>query len=223
LDIDISGKNPEEIRNLIEGRGKRDRENEQKLNDTATGLPGLLSTSSTPKGAIDDNELKKINDKLKEINQVHDITSHPNNAKILDSDKFSQTKLDELVGKGNDYDDVVKNNPELVDNGKISQGKIDGLKDANKDAAAAITRLGVADLKVPTLDAKLGDATKLSDIPTTLKDLLEKDKKIDGALNKVGIDPKGNDVEQQLENLKKDSRELEITKAFVKGEIGEET
>lgn len=222
LDIDINGKNAEEIRNLIEERGKRDRENEQKLNDTATGLPGLLSTSSTPKGAVDDNELKKINDKLKEINEVHNVTDHPNNAKILDSDKFSQAKLDELIGKGNDYDDVVKKNPELVDNNKISQGKIDGLKDANKDAAAAITRLGVTDLKIPTLDAKLGDGTNLSHIPTTLKDLLAENKKLEDALNKVGIDPKGNDTEQQLEKLKKDSQELEITKEFVKGEIGAE-
>src|SRR6185295_9239918 len=141
---------------------------------TTNGLPGLLST----KGEVVDDKLKEINDKLKEINEVHDVNNHPNNNEILDGGKFNQGKLDKLVEKGKDYDQLVKDNdPDLVDKGKISQDKIKGLKDSNKDAAAAIARLGVNDLKVnPTLDAILGDNTKLSDIPAktnlnNLKDL----------------------------------------------------
>lgn len=212
LDINVQGKNSEEIRKLIEERGNRDRENEKKLNDATNGLPGLLNA----KGEVDDKELKEINDKLKEIKEVHNVKDHPGNAEILDNNKFNQGKLTTLVEKGKDYDQLVKDNQDLVDNGKISQDKIKGIKDANKDAADAIARLGVNDLKIPTLAAKLGDGINLKDIPTTLKDLLEENKKLGDALAKVGMDPKDKDIETKLENLNNDSKKLKITEKLIR-------
>jgi len=215
LNIDVQGKTVTEIKDLIEGRGKRDLENKTKLD---TDLPGLLN----PKGEVDDNKSKEIKGELEEIKEVHNVSGHPNNNEILTNSKFDQGKLDKLVDKGKDYDKLATDNPDLVENGKISQDKITGLKDANKDAGAAIVRLGVPDLKIPTLDAKLGDGTNLSHIPTTLKDLLAQIKKLEDALSKVGINPKGSDVEQQLEKLKNDSNKLNTTVEVIKENQGEE-
>jgi hypothetical protein len=186
LDINVQGKSIEEIKKLIEEKGKIFRENKQKLDNTTTGLPGLLDGAEK----VDDNELKKIN---------------------------------ELIGKGKGYDQLKNDNQNLVEKDKISQDKIKGLEDANKDVAAAIDRLGVVDLKTPTLNAKLGDGTKLSDIlpPSTLKDLLEKIKKLEDALKNSGMNPQDNDLQQQIEKLKNDSKRLEAAEKIIKQEEGE--
>jgi len=217
LDIDTQAKDIVEVKNLIEKRGNRDRDNIRKINDTTNGLSGLLNQN----GEVEDNKLKEINEDQKETKQLHDVNTNPNNNEILESGRFNQGKFDKLVEKDKDYDQLVAKNNNLVENGKISQGKIDDLKNANKDVTAAIDRLGVTDLNIPTLDAKLGAGTKLSNIQTTLKDLLDKIKKFEDALTKAGIDSNSSDLENQLEKLKKASRELEITKILVKAEMGE--
>src|SRR5205085_4944508 len=198
LKLNVDGETPEGMKQIIKDEAAKIEQNKTKLNEK---LPGLLDKTAK----VDDTKLEEIKNNVEKGKEYQKLVAEPTNAPIVDADKIDQTKLTDELKKAANYEKLVENenNKELVtDDGKeIDQGKIDGLRTASGDAAAAIARLGVDDLKVPTLEAKLGEGTNLSNIPTTLKDLLEESKKMEDALNIVGINPNDPNMEKRLKEL----------------------
>jgi hypothetical protein len=197
-----------------------DNENKRKVNDADKGLPGLLDDDDK----VIDSKLKEINGFVKEVAVLHDVGKKPGNAEILENGEFSQTKYDALLTIKSNYEDLAKKYPELSTDGKIDPNKINGLKTASGDSLAALTTLGVSDLKPDTLNAKLG-GSKLSDItaPGTLKDLLEKvsnlekeNSKYKEIIQKTGIDPNDEGAAQKIEGLAKRPTRGELIDAVQK-------
>ncbi|CAJ0844982.1 9105_t:CDS:10 [Entrophospora sp. SA101] len=188
---------PEDLKQIIKDEAAKIEQNKTKLNEN---LPGLLDKTAK----VDDAKLEEIKNNVDKGEEYQKLVNEPTNAPIVDAGKIDQTKLTDELKKAANYEKLVENenNKELVtDDGKeIDQGKIDGLKTASGDAAAAIPILGVDNLKPDTLNTKLG-GSKLSDIPTNLKDLLEKSKKMEDALNNAGINPNDPNMEKRLKEL----------------------
>lgn len=193
LKLNVEGKTPSEMKQIIKNEAAKIEQNKTKINEK---LPGLLDQAAR----VDDNKLAEIKDKVDKGEEYQKLVNELANAPIVDIDKIDQTKLTDELKKTADYKKLATDNSDLVtDDGKISQEKINGLKTASGDAKDAMSILGVDNLKPETLNAKLG-GVKLSDIPgsETLKSTLEKNKKLEEALSKVGINPNDVDIEKRL-------------------------
>ncbi|CAG8481822.1 860_t:CDS:2 [Cetraspora pellucida] len=198
LELNVDGKTPEEMKKLISDEIEKLNQNKEKLNEA---FPNLISD----KNAVDDKKVAEIKNNVAKGEEYQKLVEEAVNTPIVEADKIDQTKLTDELKKAANYEKLVADNKDLTtDDGKeMDQKKIDGLKTASGDATAAIPILGVDDLKPDTLNAILG-GNKLSDIPKpeTLKSILEKNKKLEDALNNIGINPNDADVGKKIAILK---------------------
>jgi hypothetical protein len=197
LKLNIDGKTPEEMKQIIKEEAAKIEQNKVKLNEK---LPGLLDQT----GTISDKKLEEITNNVDKGKEYQKLVDEATNTPIAEAGKIDQTKLTDQLKKAADYEKLVTDNSDLVteDGKEIDQKKIDGLKTSSGDAANAMPILGVDNLKSDTLNTKLGNA-KLSDIPDseTLKSILEKKKELEDALNNIGINPNGDDLKKNLAML----------------------
>jgi hypothetical protein len=199
LGLNVDGETSEEIKQIIKDEADKIEQNKTKLSEK---FPGLLDKTAK----VDDKKLEEIKNNVDKGEEYQKLMTEPTNAPIVETEtgKIGQTKLTDELKKAAGYESLVTNptNNDLVteDGKEIDQKKIDGLRTASGNVAAAISILGVDDLKPDTLNAKLG-GSKLSDIQTNLKELLGKNKNLEDALRNAGINPDGTDLAREIAML----------------------
>ncbi|RHZ35235.1 hypothetical protein [endosymbiont GvMRE of Glomus versiforme] len=158
--------------NLLKSTFKELKETAKELNIDESELEKLKddSLNKIKKLLKEEGERNKQNKKMLD-EEFPNLTD--NNKRIIGEEL---TKIKENFDKGEKYAKLVTKNTELVTGDEVDQEKIDELKVAGADAVEAIKRLCINDLKMTTLEEKLGDNTNLTHIPVNLKTLLEEKK-----------------------------------------------
>ena len=195
LNLLVEGKSRDEIKKEIIAEIEKNNQNKEKLTELSKDL-------FDREGKINESELAKIKDETGKGREYQKLVDEEINNPIKgeDKSKIDQAKLTALLKEL----EQVHKNAEILDDGHFSQTKLDeilrNLKNFSEEAKNTLAKLGVDNLK-EALEAKLG-GSKLSDIPTNLKDLIEKVKNLEDIIKKAGIDPSSPDAVQKIEELK---------------------
>jgi Leucine-rich repeat (LRR) protein len=90
LKLPVGDKSKNDLKKEIIAEIEKNNRNKEKITELSKDL-------FDKEGKVDEGELEKLTSLLKELERLHDVANHKDNAEILDAGHFSQTKLDEIL------------------------------------------------------------------------------------------------------------------------------